>query len=61
MMIASSGYTPMGEGELPVKEGDVFVIVEKNSETGFWRVRRGTDEGIVPHRILQSKGDKDRQ
>jgi len=53
--VAVSDYDGQATGELPFKEGDIFVIVEKNNETGWWRVRRGAEEGLVPQTLMQMR------
>lgn len=55
MAVAMNDYAAQSEGELPFKEGDLFVVMEKNNEPGWWRVRRGSEEGLVPESHMQVK------
>lgn len=43
-------YAPQADGELPINEGDLLYILDKNSEDGWWRAKKkaNTEDGDEP-------------
>lgn len=53
-------YTPQGEGELAISEGDVLYVLEKSGEDDWWRAKKkasGDDDdepvGLVPNNYVE--------
>ncbi|RDA83158.1 hypothetical protein CP532_6084 [Ophiocordyceps camponoti-leonardi (nom. inval.)] len=53
-------YAPQAEGELPIGDGDLLYILEKNDDDGWWKAKRkagATDEdepeGLVPNNYVE--------
>jgi len=54
-------YTPQGEGELELKDGDLLFVLEKSAEDDWWKAKKkalnDTDdepEGLVPNNYLEA-------
>jgi len=53
-------YTPVGDGELTLTEGDLLFVLEKNSEDNWWKAKKksnGDDaeepEGLIPNNYVE--------
>ena len=53
-------YTPSGEGELAIEEGDLLYILEKSTDDDWWKAKkRAVDdsedepEGLVPNNYVE--------
>lgn len=53
-------YTPQGENELAIKEGELLYIIEKSAEEDWWRAKKkasGDDEdepiGLIPNNYVE--------
>ncbi len=53
-------YTPSGENELAIREGDLLFIVEKSSTDNWWKAKKkapGEDdeepEGLIPNNYVE--------
>lgn len=53
-------YTPQGEGELTISEGDVLYVLEKSTEDDWWKAKRKatTEEddepvGLIPSNYIE--------
>ncbi|RCI14779.1 hypothetical protein L249_7050, partial [Ophiocordyceps polyrhachis-furcata BCC 54312] len=53
-------YAPQADGELPIRDGDLLYILEKNDDDGWWKAKRkagATDEdepeGLVPNNYVE--------
>ena len=53
-------YSPQGEGELPIAEGELVYILEKSIEDDWWKAKKravGEDEeepvGLVPSNYVE--------
>jgi len=53
-------YTPQGEGELPIIEGDILYVLEKSGEDDWWRAKKkasGDDDdepvGLIPSNYIE--------
>ncbi|RDL38432.1 uncharacterized protein BP5553_02772 [Venustampulla echinocandica] len=53
-------YTPQGESELTIAEGDILYVLEKSGEDDWWRAKKratGEDEdepeGLIPNNYIQ--------
>lgn len=53
-------YTPQGEGELTISEGDVLYVLEKSTEDDWWKAKRKAtadedDEpvGLIPSNYIE--------
>lgn len=53
-------YTPQGEGELAITEGDILYLLEKSSEDDWWRAKKkasGDDDdepvGLIPSNYIE--------
>ncbi|KAK9493245.1 hypothetical protein V1508DRAFT_385418 [Lipomyces doorenjongii] len=57
---ARYAYTPNGDGEIPISEGDRLEILESHDGTGWVLVRNGISEGLVPFSYIEIVGDRTR-
>jgi actin cytoskeleton-regulatory complex protein SLA1 len=53
-------YTPQGEGELAISEGDTLYVLEKSGEDDWWRAKKkasGDDDdepvGLIPANYIE--------
>lgn len=53
-------YSPQGEGELTISEGDVLYVLEKSTEDDWWKAKRKatTEEddepvGLIPSNYIE--------
>jgi len=53
-------YTPQGEGELAITEGDILYLLEKSGEDDWWRAKKkasGDDDdepvGLIPSNYIE--------
>src|SRR5271170_1666205 len=53
-------YTPQGEGELAITEGDILYVLEKSGEDDWWRAKKratGDDDdepvGLIPNNYIE--------
>lgn len=53
-------YTPKGEGELTISEGDILYVLEKSTEDDWWKAKRKatTEEddepvGLIPSNYIE--------
>ena len=53
-------YTPQGDNELAIKEGELLYILEKNAEDDWWKAKKrapgeAEDEpsGLIPNNYVQ--------
>lgn len=53
-------YTPQGEGELAISEGDILYLLEKSGEDDWWRAKKkasGDDDeepvGLIPSNYIE--------
>ena len=53
-------YSPQGEGELTISEGDTLYVLEKSGEDDWWRAKKkasGDDEdepvGLIPNNYIE--------
>ena len=53
-------YTPQGEGELAITEGDILYVLEKSGEDDWWRAKKkasGDDDdepvGLIPSNYIE--------
>lgn len=53
-------YSPQGEGELEIKEGDILYILENSGEDGWWKAKKKAspeddDEpvGLIPTNYIE--------
>jgi actin cytoskeleton-regulatory complex protein SLA1 len=53
-------YTPQGEGELAIIEGDILYVLEKSGEDDWWRAKKkasGDDDdepvGLIPSNYIE--------
>lgn len=53
-------YVPQGEGELPLKEGELIFILEKGTEDDWWKATKKTSEegkedpvGLIPNNYVE--------
>ncbi|KAK9460261.1 uncharacterized protein V1516DRAFT_679362 [Lipomyces oligophaga] len=54
---AKFSYTPNGDGEIPLTEGDEVEVLEQHDGTGWILVRDGLAEGLVPYSYLELVSD----
>ena len=48
------GYIADQEDEVSVKDGDIVDILEQDTgQDGWWRIRAGGKEGLVPDNFLE--------
>ncbi|KAL1305733.1 hypothetical protein AAFC00_007318 [Neodothiora populina] len=49
-------YTPQGDGELDIKEGDVLFVLEKSTEDDWWKAKKkaASDEEDEPEGLIPS-------
>lgn len=57
---ASYDYTPQGEGELEISEGDILYVLEKSTEDDWWKAKKkatteNDDEptGLIPCNYIE--------
>jgi actin cytoskeleton-regulatory complex protein SLA1 len=57
---AAYDYTPQGEGELAITEGDILYVLEKSEEDDWWRAKKkasGDDDdepvGLIPSNYVE--------
>ena len=47
-------YTASQEDEITVLEGETVEVVDRNTDQdGWWKVKKGTQEGLVPDNFLE--------
>jgi hypothetical protein len=53
-------YTPQGEGELAISEGDILYVLEKSGEDDWWKAKKkasGDDDdepvGLIPSNYIE--------
>lgn len=53
-------YSPNGEGELEIKDGDILYVLEKGGDDGWWKAKKkasGEDEdepeGLIPNNYVE--------
>ena len=53
-------YTPQGDNELAIEEGELLYILEKSTEDDWWKAKKrppGEDEeepvGLIPNNYVQ--------
>ena len=53
-------YTPQGDGELEIKEGDLIYVLEKSEEDEWWKAKKrapSEDEeepvGLIPNNYVE--------
>lgn len=53
-------YTPTGEGELEIKEGDLLYVQEKSSDDDWWKAKKKATsdeddepEGLIPNNYIE--------
>jgi hypothetical protein len=53
-------YTPQGEGELAISEGDILYVLEKSGEDNWWKAKKkasGDDDdepvGLIPSNYIE--------
>jgi hypothetical protein len=53
-------YTPQGEGELQIAEGDLLYVLEKSTDDDWWKAKKkatGEDEdepvGLIPNNYIE--------
>lgn len=53
-------YTPQGEGELTISEGDILYVLEKSQEDDWWKAKKKAnaaddDEpvGLIPNNYIE--------
>lgn len=53
-------YTPQGDGELDIKEGDLLYVLDKDSEDDWWKAKKKANqededepEGLVPNNYIE--------
>ncbi len=53
-------YTPEGEGELAITEGDILYLLEKSGEDDWWKAKKkasGDDDdepvGLIPSNYIE--------
>ncbi|KAK9238551.1 hypothetical protein V1525DRAFT_400872, partial [Lipomyces kononenkoae] len=57
---AKYSYTPNGEGEIALSEGDRLQILEPHDGTGWVLVRNGINSGLVPFSYIEAIHDRTR-
>lgn len=53
-------YSPQGDGELDIKEGDVLFVLEKSSDDDWWKAKKKAmnddedePEGLIPANYIE--------
>lgn len=53
-------YTPQGDNELEIKEGELLYVLEKSTEDDWWKAKKkaaGEDEdepeGLIPNNYIE--------
>lgn len=53
-------YSPQGEGELDLQDGDLLFVIEKGVEDDWWRAKKKANsdeeeepEGLVPNNYVE--------
>ena len=59
-------YAPQSEGELEIAEGDILLVLERNTEDDWWKAKKraGPDEedepiGLIPSNYIQEVSSLD--
>lgn len=52
-------YTPQGENELAIQEGDLLFVLEKSTDDDWWKAKKKADnedeeepEGLIPNNYI---------
>jgi actin cytoskeleton-regulatory complex protein SLA1 len=53
-------YTPQGEGELAIYEGELLYILEKSADDDWWKAKKKAEnedeeepEGLIPNNYVE--------
>ena len=53
-------YTPQGDNELPLQEGELVYIIEKSTEDDWWKAKKRAlseedeePEGLIPNNYVE--------
>ena len=53
-------YTPQGEGELEIQDGDLLLILERSTEDDWWRAKKKASsededepDGLIPNNYVE--------
>ena len=56
-------YVPQGEGELPIREGELLYILEKSADDDWWKAKKKADGendeepvGLIPNNYVEEVG-----
>lgn len=56
-------YSPQGEGELAIEEGDLLFVLEKSDEDDWWKAKKKArsdeeeePEGLIPNNYVDEVG-----
>jgi actin cytoskeleton-regulatory complex protein SLA1 len=56
-------YSPQGEGELAIKDGDLLFVLEKSTDDDWWKAKKKAQdddeeepEGLIPNNYVEEVG-----